>query len=264
MLAGILGTVGVVGTAYAGVGEMARNWLLSGIERPAPYRLEPRYRISLIIPAYNEEKYLGRLLDTVYNQTEPLYEVIVCDGESTDSTAMIAEQYGAKVVPVPYGNISIAKNMGAAAAEGDIFLFADADMVLHNAFVEVSADYMPYYPLVHAKYLLYDSAKWNLVTWPGLLTRSSDFPCACLMVTRDAFEHVRGYDEECNSMTGEFCLEAKDFALRVKAAFGDIKMVGGMALIGASARRYEAQAPFKVFGIDVRGNKDRDLNIPIR
>ena len=91
-------------------------------------------RFSLVIPAYNEERYLSRLLDSVdaarkcYVGGEDAIEVIVADNSSTDATAELARGRGCSVVRVEKRVIGAVRNGGAAAARGDIVCFVDADM----------------------------------------------------------------------------------------------------------------------------------------
>lgn len=92
-------------------------------------------RISVVVPAYNEEKLLGACLESVraaFGAAAPGrdYEVIVCDNNSTDATPRIAAAAGARVVFEPVNQIGRARNSGAAAASGDWLLFIDADSVL--------------------------------------------------------------------------------------------------------------------------------------
>lgn len=101
----------------------------------------PRY--SLIIPAYNEEKLLPRLLDsidaarTAYGNREAI-EVIVADNLSTDQTAEIAAARGCCVVSVEKRVIGAVRNAGALAARGEIVAFVDADSQVHPAtFTEI-------------------------------------------------------------------------------------------------------------------------------
>ena len=95
----------------------------------------PRY--SLIIPAYNEEAYLPRLLDTVdrarerYRAGAGAIEVIVADNASTDGTARIAHARGCRVMAVGKRVIGAARNGGARAARGEILAFIDADSQIH-------------------------------------------------------------------------------------------------------------------------------------
>ena len=82
--------------------------------------------ISVIIPALNEEKYLGRTLDGLRRQSFKNFETIVVDGGSRDSTRRIAGRY-AKVIIERRPGIGRGRNAGAARARGSILVFIDAD-----------------------------------------------------------------------------------------------------------------------------------------
>ena len=87
--------------------------------------------ISVIIPAFNEERYLPATLQAVAKSAQAMNaEVIVVDNNSTDSTANIARAHGARVVTEPIHNIARVRNTGAAAAQGDILVFLDADTII--------------------------------------------------------------------------------------------------------------------------------------
>lgn len=89
--------------------------------------------VSIVIPAYNEEKLLPAALQsiqaacTAFDVRGWRREIIVCDNNSTDGTAAVARAAGVKVVFEPVNQISRARNTGAAAATGDWLLFIDAD-----------------------------------------------------------------------------------------------------------------------------------------
>jgi len=88
---------------------------------------------SIIIPAYNEEKYLPRTLISAKEalaKIELSGEIIVVDNNSTDKTPEIARKYGVKVIFEEYNQISRARNAGARAANGNYFVFLDADTIL--------------------------------------------------------------------------------------------------------------------------------------
>lgn len=90
-------------------------------------------KISVIVPAFNEEKLLGASLAKVRDAARAFsaraweFELIVCDNHSTDRTGEIAREAGAVVVYEPVNQIARARNAGAAAATGDWFVFIDAD-----------------------------------------------------------------------------------------------------------------------------------------
>lgn len=90
-------------------------------------------KISVVIPAFNEERLLGgslaqiRLAAAAFARRGWGFELIVCDNNSTDRTADIARAAGATVVFEPVNQIARARNAGAAAATGDWLIFVDAD-----------------------------------------------------------------------------------------------------------------------------------------
>lgn len=96
-------------------------------------------QLSIIIPAFNEEAELPACLSTVHAAIAQLsqefadfsWELIVTDNNSTDCTAEIAAAAGAQVVFEPINQIARARNAGAAKANGEWFLFIDADSSLH-------------------------------------------------------------------------------------------------------------------------------------
>lgn len=90
-------------------------------------------KISLVVPAFNEERLLASTLECIRGAAAAFadrgweLELIVCDNNSTDRTAEIARAAGARVVFEPVNQISRARNAGAAAASGDWLVFVDAD-----------------------------------------------------------------------------------------------------------------------------------------
>lgn len=105
--------------------------------------------ISLIIPAYNEEKFIGKTLESVvkakntYREPSSI-EIIVVNNCSTDNTQKIAENYGARVVTEEKRRIASVRNKGAEEAQGEIIGFLDADSYLtpnmFNSIDEVMSD----------------------------------------------------------------------------------------------------------------------------
>ncbi len=96
---------------------------------PAPFRV----KLSIIIPAYNEEKLIASSLSSIQKALVPAVrlgydpELIVVDNNSDDRTAELAAQFGARVVFEPIHQISRVRNAGASAANGDWLIFIDAD-----------------------------------------------------------------------------------------------------------------------------------------
>lgn len=84
-------------------------------------------KFSIIIPVYNVEKYIKRCLDSVFNQTEKDYEVIVVNDGSTDKSIQIAKKYDVKIVDTVHVSVSEARNIGVKYAKGDYLIFLDSD-----------------------------------------------------------------------------------------------------------------------------------------
>ncbi len=87
--------------------------------------------ISVVVLAYNEERYIGACLSALCAQEHPGfdYEVIVVDDGSTDRTGAIAADFGARVVTQPNGGVAKARQAGFLAARGEYVASTDADTV---------------------------------------------------------------------------------------------------------------------------------------
>ena len=91
-----------------------------------------QYFFSVIIPAYNEEKSIGRCLDSVTQQTlsREKYEIIVVNNDSQDKTKAIAQRYPVKVVDEKKQGYVYALRRGCQEAKGKILVFTDADTIV--------------------------------------------------------------------------------------------------------------------------------------
>jgi glycosyltransferase involved in cell wall biosynthesis len=84
--------------------------------------------ISVVIPAFNEEKYIEICLKSLRNQKfDGNFEIIVADDSSEDGTAKVAEKYADQVVVHERGSISFGRQKGAEAARYEAIAFTDAD-----------------------------------------------------------------------------------------------------------------------------------------
>jgi glycosyltransferase involved in cell wall biosynthesis len=86
-------------------------------------------KVSVVIPAYNGDRYLAEAINSVLAQTYQDYEIIVVDDGSTDHTAQVVKQYGKAVRYLRQTNQGVAasRNLGLAAALGDYIAFLDQD-----------------------------------------------------------------------------------------------------------------------------------------
>ncbi len=95
---------------------------------------------SVIIPVYNDENYVGRLLDSLARQTVKNFETIVIDDESVDRTVEIVNKYTKKLklklLTSGKHNQSYSRNLGIKASKGDILVNLDSDCHVNSTFIE--------------------------------------------------------------------------------------------------------------------------------
>ena len=87
-------------------------------------------KLSIIIPAYNEEEYIESTLLAIKNSGfQDVETIVVCNG-CTDKTAIKARKYASKVIEYAQKGVSFARNQGAKEATGDKLIFLDADIII--------------------------------------------------------------------------------------------------------------------------------------
>jgi len=178
-------------------------------------------KISVVVPAFNEEKLISATLDAVkgslgvFENRGWQTEVIVCDNNSTDQTASIARALGANVVFEPVNQIARARNTGAAAASGDWLLFVDADSLPNpGLFEDVLRTILSGRYLFGGVVLRFDSAPfaarmtvhvWNTISrWKKLAAGSF------LFCDTKAFREIGGFD------VGLYASEELDLSQRLR------------------------------------------------
>jgi len=87
-------------------------------------------KVSVVIPAYNEEKRIGRCVQSIVDQTEKPDEIIVVDNNCIDKTAEIAQKLGARIVKEKKQGMICARDAGFDAAQYEIIARTDADTIL--------------------------------------------------------------------------------------------------------------------------------------
>jgi glycosyltransferase involved in cell wall biosynthesis len=178
--------------------------------------------LSVIIPAFNEEKELPACLGSVALavaacQLETELEVIVCDNNSTDRTAELARKHGARVVFEPVNQISRARNAGAAAATGLWFLFIDADSRLDAENLARVAEFARSgAPVVGGGCVIgLNHAPWwvapGLLGWNFYSQTAGRAAGSFVFCGGNDFRAVGGFNEEL------FAAEELDFSLKLKS-----------------------------------------------
>lgn len=96
--------------------------------------------ISIIIPAHNEEDYIGLTLDALNRQNYPWFEIIVVANGCYDRTAAIAMKGCDRLVVLSDKSLGVARNLGAKLARGELLMFLDADTVLEPGALDIVAN----------------------------------------------------------------------------------------------------------------------------
>lgn len=159
--------------------------------------------ISFIVPAHNEEQLLAGTLDALHRAATDAaapYEVIVVDDASTDRTAAIAASSGARVIRAQHRQIAGARNAGAKAATGDLFVFVDADTRVESPTVRATVASVGRGAVGGGALLRFDEPMALSVRVTGVCLRltmriSRLAAGAYIFATRSAFESVGGFDE---------------------------------------------------------------------
>jgi glycosyltransferase involved in cell wall biosynthesis len=216
--------------------------------------------ISFIIPAHNEEPLIGRTLHALVTAARAVaqpFEVIVVDDASTDRTAAIASEHGARVVAVSHRQIAATRNSGAHQASGELFVFVDADTVVTQAVVRAAVSAVDQGAVGGGCAVRFDGrlpfhgrllAMVNVPVYRILRLASGCF----LFCTRQAFDAVGGFDERL------FAAEegAMSRALRKAGRFVVLR-----EFVVTSGRKLRAHTARETFGLLARLALGRSVSV---
>ncbi len=202
-------------------------------------------RLSVVIPALNEERHLSQLLSDIQRQSSRPDEVIVVDAGSSDATVHIAKRSQAVVL---HGEPPVARgrNLGGYSATGELIFFLDADTRLPGTFVEdfVCEIERRRLDIACPRYLPYDSTPtiraihifWNVVLKASERTLPSGAG-HCIALRRELFRETCGFDPS---------LKFDDIELVRRLSKG--KRFGHVgASVSVSDRRYREQGILRTF-----------------
>ena len=174
---------------------------------------------SIVVPAYDEERYLPRCLDAIHRSIAQLgedVEIIVVDNESHDGTVAVAREHGARVVTETAKNLSCIRNRGAQAARGRYLVFVDADSYMSSAMLTEIRRVIDSGRYVGGGVLDVRPDRWSLGIFMHAVILGLAFLLfwrrlsVCLFyTTREAFEAVGGFNESL------YAVEDIDFAHRL-------------------------------------------------
>lgn len=98
-------------------------------------------KISVIIPAHNEEDYIGATLDALNRQDYPNCEIVAVTNGCTDRTAEVARDKCQRLVTLEAKGLGVSRNLGARVATGDLLVFLDADTILEPHALRIIAEH---------------------------------------------------------------------------------------------------------------------------
>lgn len=204
--------------------------------------------ISVVIPAFNEEDYLGETLASLGRATAFLRkkeaisaEIIVVDNNSLDSTADVARDFGATVIKETWHNVAKVRNTGARFANGDVLVFVDADTMVPDELlwriVEVMGEPTCFGGVVDANYRPAKlTSKIYLQFWRIIGKLAGMAQGATQLCRKDIFFALNGYDETL------FMGEDVDFYWRLKRfakrQHGSISFIEDIQ-VAPSTRRFD-------------------------
>jgi glycosyltransferase involved in cell wall biosynthesis len=175
-------------------------------------------RVSIIIPAFNEQQYIAATLEAITDNPPPCsYEVIVVDNGSTDSTFELVKAANVRLLSCPEGTVAAVRNKGVAASTGDVLVFIDADVEVSNDWqlemTEVLRQFVDTPLLVTgSRCLPPDKTFWLNRFWFCFLTQY-DAPyinSGHLITSRLLFDQVVGFSGALETAEDyDFCMKAK-------------------------------------------------------
>lgn len=212
--------------------------------------------ISLVIPAYNEEKYIGACLEhAIRNKPANLTEIVVIDNASTDGTAKLAASFpGVRVVREEKKGLTSARECGLKSATGDILAYVDADTRIPAGWFErINAEFAadPKLVCLSGPYDYYDLTGfnrfavcvwWNILAMPlywiaGFMVVGGNFAAL-----RESLVKIGGFDTSI-----AFYGEDTNIARRLHGQ-GKVKFSLRFTMF-TSARRLKGEGLFKIAAV---------------
>ena len=204
---------------------------ISSPRKGAPASAETAVAVSIVIPALNEERMIGRCLESLaqLDCARERFEVILVDNGSTDRTREIAESFqdrlNLRVLERRGVRISALRNFGAREAHGSLVAFLDADCLAPAKWLERMMELVPEEGagIVGAHYLLPQDSTWVGRTWHRYQEAEksgevSHVPAGDLIMRREDFLRIGGFDETIQTNEDyELCERARANGMTVRA-----------------------------------------------
>jgi len=205
------------------------------------------YKISLVIPAHNEEKYIGECLDSaIKNSGGKFFEIIVVNNFSTDKTEQVARsRKGVIVINHDKQGVTLARNRGFQESKGNLIAYIDADNKIPEGWCEAVIKEFTDNPdlvLLSGPYIYYDLDKFqhflSKIYWylamPFYWTIGYMAIGGNMVIKRETLQKMNGWDESI-----VFYGDDTDIARRA-GKFGKTKFKLGFTVY-SSARRFSGE-----------------------
>ncbi len=223
--------------------------------------------VSIIIPAHEEEKYIGVSIERLLSQSGTVFikkeekpelkdpgadgagkvlcELTIVVTHGKDDTEGVVSKYagaGVNLISGNFSGVSEARNIGASVSRGDVFLFLDADTLLNDGFIKRLDDFKNEPGFIGTSKLLPDinTVKARLFMFCNniahIITKTS---MALIFCHKDVYKKVGGFDEMMQA--GE---DLKFISIAVKSKFGKFKYLGDISAV-TSMRRFEINGYLK-------------------
>ncbi|MEK7635370.1 MAG: glycosyltransferase [Patescibacteria group bacterium] len=208
-------------------------------------------KISLVMPAYNEEKYIKESLESVSKYGQDIFEIIVINNGSTDQTFEVAQKFpNVRVVNEPQKGLPLARNRGLQEASGDVVAFVDADTRISKKWVsEIKKEFQgnPNLVSLSGPYRYYDATLiqkiltwvyWNFLAYPSYLLTGYLGILGNLAAKKEALQKIGGFDKNI-----KFYGDDTDITKRLHK-IGKVKFSSNF-FVYSSARRFKGEGLLK-------------------
>lgn len=178
-------------------------------------------KITVVIPAYNEERYIAKTLQALSNaktryekKTMNKIEVLVVNNNSSDKTALICSKYDVRLLQEKNQQIAACRNHGARVSKGEILIFLDADTIVPMNFFKIIEKNLSTQKIIGGSAKLISDnnnmiSKIMYALW-NIFSLLLPFKGAVLYCYRDTFFEIGGFDESF------YALEDVKFSIQLK------------------------------------------------
>ena len=183
-------------------------------------------KVSVIVPFYNSEDYIGEAIESILKQSYQDYEIIAVNDGSTDSSAEVVERFGSGIRNLSHPNSGVAKTMnrGMEAASGEYLSFLESDDIWHPDKLAVQVEVLDRCPDVgivtsDVEYIEQDGTKLNKIlvasrhedTFIRMFVKGHILLPSAMMIRREVYEKAGGMNE---GFIGA-CLQDHEWAARL-------------------------------------------------